>query len=277
MRFRRWNLSSHLVCINLAVSFLNAMQTYAATEPVAVRVLEVEESRHLDVGNSAERHVSHSTGLKLTLELSGAPIETATGCGVLKLEKAVDDRGNSLLGDPGSLQRSNLATFEKINREQMWFFADVKPKDKIKVEIVLNPATRSAATLKVLTGSIRVGRSTDITFADLAAKVGKPLEDKALADAKVSLTLTKVSDKGNADVSYTMSDPNGYVADVRLVDASGKDVTRGRSSMRFGNMSSYTVQAGTGPTPAGVKLVVALMTPATVLTVPIDLKDVPLP
>jgi hypothetical protein len=268
---------SYLSWFGLVLAALTAVQAGGATEPVAVRVLAVEESRRLDVGTSAERAVFHSNGLKLTVELSGAPIETATGCGALKLEKALDDKGKSLLGDPGSLHRSNLATFEKINRDQMWFFADVKPKDKIKVEIELNPATRSAVTLKALTGSIRVGRSTDIAFPDLPAKVGKPLEDKALADAGVSLTLTKAGDKGSSEVSYTMNDPNGYVAEVRLVDASGKDVTRGRSSMRFGNLNSHTVEAGSGPMPAGVKLVVALMTPATVLTVPIDLKDVPLP
>jgi hypothetical protein len=241
---------------------------------VAVRVLSVDESRHVEVGPSAERLFSHPVGLKLTLELSGPAIEAATGFGALKLDQAVDDQGNSLLGDHGSLQQSNLAKFQKIDRERMWFFASEKPKDRIKVDVELKPATRSAARLKSVIGSIRVGTSTEVFFTDLSAKAGKPLEHKALADAKVSITLTKVADTG---ISYSMSDPNGYVADVGLVDASGKDASRGRWSMSLGALSSYNIDAKPGAIPAGARLVVSLMTPATVLTVPIDLKDVPLP
>lgn len=242
--------------------------------PVAVRVLSVDESRHVEVARSVEKPFSHSVGLKLTLELSGPALETAAAFGGLKLDQAVDDQGNSLLGDHGSLQQSNLAKFQKIDRERMWFFANEKPKDKIKVDLELKPAARSAARLKAVTGSIRVGTSTEISFTDLPAKAGKPLEDKALADAKVSITLTKVADTG---ISYSMTDPNGYVADVGLVDAAGKDAARGRWSMSMGALSSYNIDAKTGAIAAGARLVVSLMTPATVVTVPIDLKDVPLP
>ena len=242
--------------------------------PVGVRVLSVDESRHVDVGPAAEKSMFASAGLKLTLELSGPPIETATGVGALKLDQAVDDQGNSLLAEHGSLQQSHLAKFQKIDRDRMWFFAKEKPKDRIKVELELKPAARSAAKLKSVTGSIRVGTSTEIFFTDLSAKTGKPLEDKALADAKVSITLTKVTDAG---ISYSMTDPNGYVADVGLVDAAGKDASRGRWSMSMGALSTYNIDAKPGAIAAGARLVVSLMTPARVVTVPIDLKDVPLP
>lgn len=245
-----------------------------APAPVTVRVLSVDESRHVEVARSVEKLFSHSVGLKLTLELSGPALETATGFGGLKLDQAVDDQGNSLLADHGSLQQSNLAKFQKIDRERMWFFASAKPKDKIKVDLELKPAARLAARLKSLTGSIRVGTSAEISFTDLSAKVGKPLEQQALADAKVSITLTKVADTG---ISYSMTDPNGYVADVGLVDAAGKDAARGRWSMSLGALSTYNIDAKPGAMQAGARLVVSLMTPATVLTVPIDLKDVPLP
>jgi hypothetical protein len=241
---------------------------------VAVRVLSVDESRHVDVGPSTEKSMFPSAGLKLIVELSGPPVQTATGFGALKLDQALDDQGNSLLVDHGSFQQSRLAKFEKIDRERMWFFAKEKPKDKIKVELELKPAARSAARLKSVTGSIRVGTSTDISFADLSSKTGKPLDDKALADANVSITLTKVADTG---ISYSMTDPNGYVADVGLVDAAGKDASRGRWSISMGALSSYNIDAKPGAIAAGARLVVSLMAPATVVTVPIDLKDVPLP
>ena len=214
--------------------------------------------------------------MKLLVE--GQPVENATHWGAIDITTAVDEHGNSLASQEQA-GRHKLIEFEELNREHMWFFEDVRPKDKIKVDIPLSVTPRSSKTLAVLEGSLQIRRmqTKPIVITDLAMFVGKTVDDNELSALGISVKLLEYTPKNPSQyIKFQVTDPKELVQDTALVDARGKTLSQSHSSFGFNHVRTIQL-GGVKPMSSDPRLKLVVKTGQQDIEVPFSLKDLPLP
>jgi formylglycine-generating enzyme required for sulfatase activity len=139
------------------------------------------------------------------------------------------------------------------------------------------PAT--ARSIKTLAGSVELwipGKDPgSVVTASFEKDVGQPLKSDALKAAGVEITLQKPTfDIARA---YEIKDPQKRVALVELHDAGGKKLdTNATSSSSFGDKTTMYLSFP-AKVPADAVLKIYLVTEKSVVAVPFEFKDIPLP
>ena len=244
---------------------------------VTATPFRISESRSRDIRQVGKKVQRMGPSLKIHLLLEGKPLESASHWGFLKITEAKDDRGTDLTGYRGYSGLGN--SFDKINREHMWFFEKPAPTDKLKLEISVKAPPRGATKLASLKGSIKVAVLTtrDVHVGSLAAQAGKSVRDAALKEAGVNVEITKVTPKdANNLVALKIADPGKKMVEVSLVDQNGKKVSTGQSYFGFGNVKQYQI-SGHAPLAAGTRLRISIRSGQKETVVPFAIKDMQLP
>jgi formylglycine-generating enzyme required for sulfatase activity len=133
-----------------------------------------------------------------------------------------------------------------------------------------------------LTGSIELmvpaKDPKSIITASFASDAGKPLKNDAFKAAGVEITLKKP--EGENVLGYELKDPKNRIALVEFFDARGTKLevdTAARGSFKFGNSITYFVDTTfTSKPPADAVARIYLVTDKSLVTVPFELKDIPI-
>lgn len=274
----------------LTAVFLMTTITQASALDVKVSVTEVSDRR--------------STGkffnnLELKLNLTGDDVADIKGMRTV-VDSAVDDSGRNLMGE----------------REKSADFEDVQEGSQPEITIKLKNPARKATTLKKLAGKIQLfmpakDPAATVLINDFTKMGGKPLSHPALAKAGVSATvltkkeydaIRKEAEKkakeeagkegldqammkaleglfsaffqvGENDLIFEISDPSANIIRMDAVDEKG-EVIRRNGSMKSGGL--LVLNYGE-PMPANARLRIFLKTARSVVNVPLNLVNVPLP
>jgi len=254
-----------------------------ATRAAGVKVVPVavSETRHKWLAAGPKK--SDYAELKIAVHVVGEPAAKAVRFGHVKITHAVDEKGNSLLV-PAKEQHprdyeSGFVTIADSRRGQA--------KNGFQADLVrLRPAGRSAAKIAKVSGSLKLitgGKVAEVTIPNARSLIGIQVNHPALKAAGVTLKIVKPGTsiipwedpaktirfqiEGNVDAALSAS----------MVDASGKAVDCHSSVRTDGGATrrqSLTAEKEL-PEKAGLKLEV--LSGAKVVTVPFELKDVPLP
>jgi hypothetical protein len=236
----------------------------AASLAFAAPPLAAQGTFRLVVGTVTEsraRTSSNDTSGRLVLRptLEGNGLEEAKAFRI-RVATAQDEGGASILPDEAEPARWE----ESASGSGLW--------------IVLASPARSSATVTV-TGTVDLwtpGRDpgAEVKVPKALARAGKSLVAKGLSDAAVALRL--VAGEGSVGVAGKDADVE-RVRTLRLLRADGSEVPAAgleRSSDGAGATLELLLSE---PPPADATLVLGLLTKKSVLAVPFELKDVPLP
>jgi hypothetical protein len=224
-------------------------------------------------------------GLELELKLSGPELLEAKGIRTT-VKSATDDTGKPL---PEKENRFSSDGFEELQKG----FGGDKKADEFQVKLEFGNPPRSAKAIKALNGTIELlipkMDPASIVPASFAKDTGKPLDNPVLKAAGVELTLQAPGAKpkgaggfgfgggGENDLSYQIKDPKGKVASIEFFDTGGRKLeSNGRSSFGMGGSKNVSVSFNAKP-PADAVAKIYVVTDKSVVTVPLELKDVRLP
>lgn len=254
---------------------LIACLTRAAYAAVDVTVFQIEETRAVQF---TDDHISRMPPeMRIVLSLRGPEAESSIRYGDIKLEQAVDDRGTDLIpqkdpfGETTRFKDYANAFFRKSN-----FAGNAKPDPQVDLRLAL--PKRAATKIARLRGSVTLADQGTIQTVELTnlKQPGK----KALSfppDAHVGVTVDIPSGDDVRSIGLEISGDEKKLDSVKIVDASGKDISSGVSSMVInGGPVSKSIQLNR-PIDNSMKLVAKFAANQTVTVVPFDLKDIPLP
>lgn len=264
-----------LICGSIACLFANS--AFAA---VTATVGEISDKRTTG---------KFFAGLEIELKLAGPELANAKGIRTI-VTAATDDAGNLLKKKDNQFAADG---FEELQRAFGGGFGEKKADEfQVKLEFA-NPA-RAAKAIKTLTGSIELllpqQDPASIVTASVAKDAGKPLDNAALKAAGVEIKLLKPEpgakkpagisfspSLGENDLGYEIKDPKKKVASVEFFTAAGKKLeTQGRMSSGFNDSKTVSVSFKEKP-PADSVAKIYIVTAKSVLTVPLNLKDIALP
>ncbi len=246
----------------------------SADAPTGVKIVpaSIEETRRKDLVPKKRSWGSISPELKLKLHVVGDAAAKAKRFGRVKITKAVDDTGENLIKTASTFSRSEgMATIDKWKKQGV--------TNGFAVELKLKPAARKAAKISTLKGSFVLlsgGKVVNVTIADVIAHTGKEVKDAALAEAGVKLKISSQT-KGGKVVAYTIEGNTDIVVGAELVDAAGKVVRSFGGWQRSGKGPKVYNRRSQGKMPEKAGLKLTILKGAKTVTVPIDLKDIPLP
>jgi hypothetical protein len=245
----------------------------------------------LTVGDISDKRTTGKffSGLEIELKLSGPELAEAKGIRTT-VKDATDDTGKAL---KKAEERFGGDGFEELQKAfGGGGFGGEKKADEFQVKLEFENPARTAKAIKTLNGTIELlipaKDPAAIITASVAKDAGKPLQNAALKAAGVEITLKAPGAKpkdaggfgfsgGENDITYDIKDPKGKVASVEFFDAKGAKLeTNGRSSFGMGGAKSVSVSFKAKP-PADAVAKIYVVTDKSVVTVPLALKDVPLP
>ncbi len=266
-------------CAGLVLAGWMLARAQAPPAPKGVKVVTatIEETRRKALVGRLAGGVP--AGLKLTLNITGPLAKKAIRYGHVAVDEAVDDRGNRLEKVRLMFDRRQREGFLPVNT---WKRRAVK--DGFQLELYLAESKRSATKITRLKGSLKLltgEKTVGVLIKNVKGLVGKQLDNKTLAKAGVTLafvkTPTDLMTEPARQVSYTVGGNEAALLDVSLVDASGKRIagTAGWMSQRTGRKIHFL--SGLKELPDGVGVKLSVLIGAKVTTVPIVLKDIPLP
>lgn len=262
--------------LSLAVILL-AATTYTQSIHAAVEVVpfRVEESRSIDFGNDNVGRTP--AGLKLTLSVKGPEAESSTQYGKLVLDEAVDDQGASLIPTKDSFNKP-----EKFREFSNQFFRKNRfgnePPAPPQVEIDLAPSKRSATKIAHLRGTLTLADDGTIQTVELPNL--KPGEKKSVPvpkDAGLQITVTPAAGDNSTSIELKISGDEGALVSIKMMDASGKEVSSGESSWSMDGGPEHKSLDLNKPLDPSMKLVAKIAVNRKLIKVPLDLKDISLP
>jgi len=267
------------VCVGAgsAVLLAGAPAGDAPAAGVKVTPVSIEERRSKQLVKT--RTFGMPPELTLALHVTGPAAAKAKRAGHVRITKALDDKGNSLLPKKrsfGSRMRDGYKTVNEYMRHGV--------KDGFKLDLSLAQSQRAATKISSLTGSFKLltgEKVADGTIPDVKSLEGKDAAHPVLAAAGLKVKIVKASGGfmggGPRAISYVPGGNTDALVDVELVDSAGKEIQSSSGSVRMGSgPRTYHVEAmGKLPPKAGLKLKV--LTGAKSTTVPLELKDIPLP
>ena len=145
------------------------------------------------------------------------------------------------------------------------------------LDIRLAISKREATKIVQLKGRVMVltgGERSEVAVPDVASLAGKEAPGDALKAAGVKIEIVSA---GGKNVSYRVEGNADALLDVALIDADGKALETGRGWTRINDSATYELTSMNGELPAKVGLKITLLKDAKLLSVPFDLKDIPLP
>ena len=166
--------------------------------------------------------------------------------------------------------------------EQPWTTAWETMRGSPNLWIRLRNPERGASTVTV-TGSIALyipGRDpdADVKVPDALARPGKAFVSSGLKDAKIDVYLASRDQLSESTiVLYGLADQMARVRGVRVLRPDGTELEQASSSTGSSGEEKVIEIAFSEPIPKGAAIVFSLQTEKSVLTVPFELKDVPLP
>lgn len=209
-------------------------------------------------------HESDPRGhLILYLEGAGTEVQKSSAFR-LRVAKVADDTGTAL--EPEEPATKEWETTSLTKNAQVTTGSPARGAATISLSgtLELYQPSRDPA------GAVRVERAL--------VRAGRPLVSKGLKDAKVSLTVVpgKWPEQQSVELVGRTSELE-IVRDVRLLRRDGTEVaSSSRASGSIGEEASITLSYDE-PVPPDATLVFSLITPKSILAVPFELKDVPLP
>ena len=260
----------------IAAVLLCAGVNPVARAAVLVSAFRVEETRAIEL---ADDKVSRSQpGLKILLFLQGPEAESCVKYGDLKLDTAVDDLGSSLV-----LSKDPWNDASKFKEYSNAFFRKSKfhPSDQQaspEVELNLAPCKRAATKISRLRGSLTlcdIGTIQSVELANLNQPGMKKLPIPA--GAHIEVTADVPAGESVRSIAIQISGDESVLESIDVVDAAGNKISSG--------ISSWTVNGGPAhksldlhkPLDSSMKLVAKVALNRKRVTVPFDLKDLPLP
>ena len=177
----------------------------AGVDKASVTLVEIREVRFKALGpirakaRVGIRDPARVPHLAVTLDIAGRPAAQAIKYGHLKITKAEDDQGKSLKAITVSdLARDPAEGFIEIDRHAMFFWEQDKPTDKLRIELNLENAGRSAKVLKTLEGTFKLriaAERKEVVIDAILTKQGQAIEHEALKAAGLTLTVAEVDPK----------------------------------------------------------------------------------
>lgn len=263
-------------------------------KPVSVKATDVTETRVSLAKGKKKPMFAPESELKVTLHVEGDEVKGASSYGKLRIETATDSAGTDLKPKEersffGGSDDDFTSLTDDMARMRMGMSDDDKkdkPLEAFDIELKLGVSARKATTIATLKGSFQVlagGQEKVVTAKKLSTLTGKALDDPALKDAGLTIT---VADPKKAKASIFGSDPNSItlqikgdlknLADVEILDAKGESVSN--STMSTGEEDNKTYTYGLEQPPDDtLQLRIKVLVGQKTVNVPFELKDVPLP
>ena len=229
-------------------------------------------------------------GLEIELKLNGPELANAKGVRTI-VTAAMDDAGNPLAKKENRFAADG---FEELRRGFGSGFGTDKKTDEFQVKLDFANPARAAKTIKALTGSIELllpqQDPASVVVASVAKDAGRPLDNAALKAAGVEVKLLKPepgakkpagfsfsASLGENDLGYEIKDPKKKVAGVEFFAADGRKL-ESQSRMSSGSGESRTVSISFKEKPGADSIAkIYIVTEKSVLSVPLNLKDIALP
>ena len=276
---RRIGTAMALPAVVLSAWLICSAQQPATKMPAGVKVAvaAVEETRRKAFVGKPRGGAP--AGLKLTINVTGTLPAKALRYGFVTVGEAVDDKGNGLAKTKTIFDRRQREGFVTIGS---WKRSGVK--DGFQFELYLAETKRQASKLARLTGSLKLltGRKTvEVVVKDVKGLTGKAVDDASLTAAGLKLKVVETKAGFMSDparqVSFTLTGNEHAILGMTLVDAAGKRIrtSHGWSSSRTGPKVHFLSTMKKLPEKVALKLTVLMGAKAT--TVPLALKDIPLP
>jgi len=247
----------------------------AASAAVEVAPFRIEELR---VTAFSDDHVGRPpASLKLVLSLGGPEAESSVRYGNVKLEEAVDDKGNPItllkdgFRDPGKFSDYSNAFFRKST------FGSQAPAAP-QVELDLAPVARTATKIARLKGTLDLadaGTARTVEAGSLKS-AGRKILDMP-EGAKLGVTVTAAPGRDVRSLSLEITGDASALESIDVMDASGKKVSSGTSSWALSGGPTHKSITLAEPLDEAMKLVAKVTTGRKITTVPFDLKEIALP
>ncbi len=229
-------------------------------------------------------------GIKLAVKYSGPELAGAKGVRTT-VKTATDDAGNALTKKEPLFDKDK-GKFRELQKPSGSGSGKGENADDFEVELSFETLD-AMKSIKTLAGSIELVLPAkdpgSIVTASFAKDSGKPLKNAALTAAGVEITLQKPSGAPTGsgklngvayqeyELSFQASDPQNKIASVEFLDASGAKLkTTGSGSFNLGGKKTVSASFHVIPPPDAVAKIY-LVTDRAVVTVPFELKDIPLP
>lgn len=270
--------------ILLIVPFVSSAFVAAAgaAEPVSVKVTQVKETRTKTL--EGESPMSVFDGLSVTLLVKGDAVRNALKYGMLKLADAKFDSGDALKRKQSFGGDSD---FESIQSPMQFGPNGEEKKEKDKAEFPLTlefkVSPRKATKIAALKGEFQVlagGTEKIIEVRKPADMLGKAIDDPALKDAKLDITIVKPKKGGmfGGDDGITLSFKGNAdsIKDVEWLDGENESRSMGSMTTREGETVTTNYMLNGKPADVAV-LKIHVMVGQKKVTVPFDLKDIELP
>ncbi len=245
---------------------------------MTVTVERVEEFRSKAIDGKADD--GGLSSLMVHVLVKGERIAGAVRFGELTF-KATDDKGNELKMRAGVTDGKNLQEVDRSGRSP----EESLPSDTIRLELMMDAPPRAATQVAKLEGSVKlvVGTRAQVVVDAPQDKVNKEIEDGALKAAGVKVMLMSFNPRGGAGLGvyarFRVIGKGWAIVEMAALDDQGKVRSiGGGGGSGVGVVPSITYEIfGEQPLPEGSKLRLTVLTDVKEITVPIEIKDVPLP
>ncbi len=273
------------------LAMLAALQSAQAADPVAVKVVQVIESRSGDLPalddklremlHPAASMDSRGKALVVRLELAGKPVESAFLMGKVKVTASKLDKGD--LKPSGKESFSGVYDdFQPIPRMPDIEGIPWSPKDKATLAIDFMLPPRAATTITSLEGTITLmgGKTQELKFTGMARKLGK-LNDKTLDTAGLTISVVKPPEDwgvtpGHAIAMEVAGDVQ-KIQDVLLTDAKGEVLQASVVLDSEKNKKHFFMLSMDSEIPADAVLRVTVIPKPELVEVPFKLSNIKLP
>jgi hypothetical protein len=264
--------------ISTSIMLLAFISTTNAAE---VQLAEVSETRTKQVIQD-ESSFPASSALNVKLRISGEDVIGATAYGQLSITEAIDDVGTNLKPKESGFFAER---FQPIHRFGMMHGDDQKQEEPkhFDLDVQLQAPPRKATRIKSLKGDVQVqagGEKKTITLTNIASQYGKQVQDPALKDAGVTITVVDpkagqtfassdaitLQVKGNVDV----------ITGAEITNAASERISFGSFSSGFNDEKTIGYDL-TQPLDEKVTMKLNLLVNQKTVKVPFELKDVELP
>ena len=255
----------------------------------SVTLVEVREVRLKNLrASKAEprvgiRHPARVPHLAVTLELAGQQAAQAIKYGHIKIINAEDDQGKSL----NPLKVSDLAPdpaigYIEIDRHAMFFWERDQPADKLRIELDLENAGRSAKKLKTLEGTFKLriaAERKEVVIDTILAKQGQEIENEVLKAAGLKVTIAEV-DPQTKRITLETTGVQHSLLNMTLESADGQAIDAAQFSTPTPKSGGAKMSRGLNPwaaVPPDARLRLTIGTGLRSVDVPFSFTDVALP
>jgi hypothetical protein len=241
----------------LAGFFLLMLTSLATAQPTDIQVKAAVPADDPCPGN-----------LVVVLNLSGKNLREIKGMRCI-LDKAVDNAGKNLIPKDSDFATTN----------QTWTPLVYDPTTPPGMQLILDLPAQQASMVKELTGRLEILTPVHdplcvMNFTRIAAQLDVELADPHLIAAQIKMVVSTKKAKGKPSVVVRVSDPLAKLFYFEIVDANGKEWDAVADTTTSGSTTTYTYP---GSLPENASLRVCVPTPKAIMTVPLTLKNVPLP